>query len=97
MTLPATLTGIFTHKQKSYKMVLMLAVLDIIEELKKQEVPVTLVRARFLQQLQSREKQGLPVDASQENTDQRWSQVQGFQINGPDPDADQGSERCASP
>jgi hypothetical protein len=41
-------------------MVLILAVLEMMEELKKQEVPVTLVRARFLQQLQAREKQGLP-------------------------------------
>ncbi|TMV49556.1 hypothetical protein FE783_13725 [Paenibacillus mesophilus] len=82
MTLPPLLKGIFAHKQKSYKMVLILAVLDIIEELKKQEVPVTLVRARFLQQLQSREKQGLPVDTPPESTGQRWSQVQGFQING---------------
>jgi len=81
-TLPSSLTGIFAHKQKSYKMVLTLAILDIIEELKKQEVPVNLVRARFLKLLQSRESQGQPVDAPPESMAERWSQVQGLQING---------------
>jgi MoxR-like ATPase len=82
MTLPAPFTNVFAHKQKSYKMVLILAVLEMMEELKKQEVPVTLVRARFLQQLQAREKQGLPVDAPPESVGRHWGQVQGFQING---------------
>ncbi|WP_223836555.1 MrcB family domain-containing protein [Paenibacillus oceani] len=81
-TLPSSLTGIFAHKQKSYKMVLTLAILDIMEEQKKQEVPVNLVRVRFLKLLQSRESQGQPVDAPPESVGQRWSQVQGFQING---------------
>ncbi|MEF3306254.1 MrcB family domain-containing protein [Paenibacillus sp. GYB003] len=82
MTLPTTLTGIFAHKQKSYKMVLVLAMLDTLEELKKREVPVTLVRARFLKLMQLRESQRLPVDQPPESVGNRWSQVQGFQING---------------
>ncbi|PYI50280.1 MrcB family domain-containing protein [Paenibacillus flagellatus] len=81
MTLPASLTGIFAHKQKSYKMVLVLAVLDMMEEQKKQEVPITLARTQFLKQLQSRESQGLPVDTPPESLGPRWSEIQGYQIN----------------
>lgn len=80
MTLPAPLADAFVHKQKSYKMVLILAMLDVIEELKRPEVPITRVRTQFLKLLQRREAEGLPVDPPPERVGDRWSEVSGYQI-----------------
>lgn len=81
MPLPAPFTNLFAHEQKSYKMVLILAVLETMEVLKKQEAPISQVRARFLKQLQAREKRGLPVDAPPDSVGRHWGQVQSFEIS----------------
>ncbi|WP_373232977.1 MrcB family domain-containing protein [Cohnella sp.] len=74
MSLPAELAGIFTHKQKSYKMVLIIALLQEMSQTNQREVSLENVRARFLAFLQERERLGEPVD-SPINNSPRWADV----------------------
>lgn len=62
MPLPSALEGIFTHKQKSYKMILILALLSEMSVADKREIPLQSLKERFLALLQDREARGEPVD-----------------------------------
>lgn len=62
MPLPSALEGIFTHKQKSYKMILILALLSEMSVTDKREIPLQSLKERFLALLQDRESRGEPVD-----------------------------------
>ncbi|WP_391571350.1 MrcB family domain-containing protein [Cohnella sp.] len=74
MSLPAELSGIFTHKQKSYKMVLIIALLQEMSQTSQREVSLENVKARFLAFLQEREKRREPVDSPANNTP-KWADV----------------------
>ncbi|XID92250.1 McrB family protein [Paenibacillaceae bacterium WGS1546] len=74
MSLPAELSGIFTHKQKSYKMVLIIALLQEMSQTNQREVSLENVKARFLAFLQERESRGEPVDPPINNIP-RWADV----------------------
>lgn len=74
MSLPAELAGIFTHKQKSYKMVLIIALLQEMSQTNQREVSLENVKARFLAYLQEREKRREPVDSPVNNIPQ-WADV----------------------
>lgn len=62
MSLPSVLTGIFIHKQKSYKMVLILALLSEMNVVGERKVSLQSLKKRFLSLLQDRESNGKPVD-----------------------------------
>lgn len=71
MPLPIELRDIFKHKQKSYKMVLILCLLEELFHGRKQ-VPIEFVRQKFLAYFQEREAKGLPVDTPPTNVGARW-------------------------
>ncbi|MBB6670059.1 McrB family protein [Cohnella nanjingensis] len=62
MSLPAVLTNIFNHKQRSYKMILILALLHEMNESGQREIGLQNIKSRFLFLLRDRESRGLPVD-----------------------------------
>jgi len=74
MSLPAELSGVFTHKQKTYKMVLIIALLQEMSQTNQREVSLANVKARFLAFLQERERRQEPVDAPPSNIP-RWAEV----------------------
>lgn len=77
MTLPLELQSIYNHKQKSYKMILMLSLLDEMKESNLHEVSMLKVRERFLSYLQQREAQSLRVDEPPSQVRAtRWADVQ---------------------
>ncbi|USG67338.1 DUF3578 domain-containing protein [Brevibacillus ruminantium] len=80
MALPIALTNIFKHKQKSYKMVLVLCLLD---ELKKGNPSVTLdtLKQKFLTYYQNREAQGLVVDPPPSKLSKQWREITLAQIH----------------
>lgn len=81
MTLPTELQNIFKHKQKSYKMVLVLALLEEMKELGQEKVLFSKVRERFLGALQERERNGQRVDASPSSVASNWSDITINQIH----------------
>ncbi|MFC5471582.1 McrB family protein [Cohnella suwonensis] len=80
MSLPSELTGIFSVKQKSYKMVLIMALLQEMNESGEREVSLENVKSRFLSLLQNRESNGEPVD-SPVTPANRWADVTKGQVN----------------
>ncbi|MGE7274479.1 MrcB family domain-containing protein [Brevibacillus panacihumi] len=80
MALPIALTNIFKHKQKSYKMVLILCLLD---ELKKGNSSVTLdtLKQKFLDYYQAREAEGLVVDPPPTKLGKQWREITLAQIH----------------
>ncbi|KIL40254.1 ATPase [Gordoniibacillus kamchatkensis] len=80
MSLPNALSGIFTHKQKSYKMILILALLNEMNATGKREASLNNLKQRFLSIFQDREAQGKPVDAPINNA-RRWADVTISQIS----------------
>jgi 5-methylcytosine-specific restriction enzyme B len=62
MLMPSILSGIFTQKQKSYKMILIIALLSEMNVNGKQEISLHSLKERFLSFLQDRESRGEPVD-----------------------------------
>lgn len=62
MALPVELKDIFKIRNKSYKMVLVLSLIDEMNHTGQWEVPLENVKHRFLSHLQDRERHGLPVD-----------------------------------
>lgn len=80
MTLPRELTNIFTHKQKSYKMVLILSLIDEMNATQEQVVSLQSVKDRFLAYLRDREINGLQVDDPPKGT-QSWKNVSPSQFN----------------
>jgi len=80
MSLPAELSGIFTHKQKSYKMVLVIALLQEMSQTDQREVTLENVKTRFLAILQERESRKEPVDPPLNNASS-WAEITMTKIN----------------
>lgn len=80
MTLPAELSRIFIHKQKSYKMVLILALLNEMKVTGKRKVSFTSVKEQFLAHFREREAAGANVDLPPEKLAARWRQVSQSQV-----------------
>ncbi|WP_336245742.1 MrcB family domain-containing protein [Paenibacillus apiarius] len=81
MNLPAELQNIFKTKQKSYKMVLILALLAEMKELGQEKVLFSKVRERFLSALQERERNGRRVDAPPSSVGSNWRDIKVSQIH----------------
>ncbi|MFB9274158.1 McrB family protein [Cohnella cellulosilytica] len=79
MSLPAELSGVFTHKQKSYQMVLIIALLQEMSQTNQREVSLENVKERFLASLQGREEQRKLVDKPINNIP-RWADVKMAEI-----------------
>ncbi|WP_248928663.1 MrcB family domain-containing protein [Paenibacillus hamazuiensis] len=80
MSLPKELSNIFQNKQKSYKMVLILALLSEMNEAGQRLISFPKMKVRFLAQLRDREKQGLPVDLPPEKMATRWENMTDSQV-----------------
>ncbi|GGJ33055.1 McrB family protein [Paenibacillus hunanensis] len=77
MPLPIELQDIFVNRQKSYKMVLILSILEVMKETKERQVSMLKVRERFLHCFQEREAKSLKVDGPPSQVQAtRWSDVQ---------------------
>ncbi|RCX18600.1 dynein-related subfamily AAA family protein [Fontibacillus phaseoli] len=72
MSLPVELSTIFRNKQKSYKMVLVLAMIDTWKETQDQSLKLDDVARRFLTYYQHREANNLAVDSSPPRVAVRW-------------------------
>ncbi len=75
MTLPIELQNIFLHRQKSYKMVLILVLIDEMRASREREVSMTRIKERFLDYFQKREARSLPVDAPPSRIAFRWADM----------------------
>lgn len=75
MTLPIELQNIFIHKQKSYKMVLIIVLIEEIKSTHLREVSLTRIKERFLSYFQEREANNLPVDAPPSRMAFRWADI----------------------
>lgn len=75
MSLPAELQNIFSNKQKSYKMVLILALLAEMEATGLRVVSLLDLKQRFLSLLQERESKGLFVDQPPEKSGTSWNSM----------------------
>ncbi|WP_322907402.1 MrcB family domain-containing protein [Paenibacillus sp. SGZ-1009] len=75
MTLPIELQNIFLHRQKSYKMVFVLVLIDEMRASREREVSMTRIKERFLDYFQKREARSLPVDAPPSRIAFRWADV----------------------
>ncbi|MBB6672272.1 MrcB family domain-containing protein [Cohnella nanjingensis] len=80
MSLPTELSGIFAHKQKAYKMVLILAILQQMEDKRQRIVQLNDVKRNFLSLLQEREARGESVDTPVQGIS-RWADVSFSQIS----------------
>lgn len=80
MALPVELRTIFKMRQKSYKMVLVLALLDEQAEAGKNSVALAKVRERFIGYFRGREAEGKVVDRAPEKLGRGWGFVEEGQI-----------------
>ena len=74
MSLPTELAGIFTYNQKSYRIVLIIVLLQEMSRTNQRDVSFENVKARFLAFLQERERRRKPVDTPANNIP-RWADV----------------------
>ncbi|WP_282937567.1 DUF3578 domain-containing protein [Paenibacillus sp. RC67] len=81
MSLPEMLLGIFRSKQKSYKMVLILSLLDELSNQQASVVPLKDVKERFLAFYQKREREGLVVEMPPVKSSNSWSHMTLGQLN----------------
>ncbi|WP_219835388.1 MrcB family domain-containing protein [Paenibacillus sp. R14(2021)] len=72
MTLPVELASIFRAKQKSYKMVLILCIIEEYKQTKLQFLPLSTVAERFLSYYQSSNEEGQTVDTPPANVADSW-------------------------
>ncbi|MUG87280.1 DUF3578 domain-containing protein [Paenibacillus timonensis] len=80
MSLPIELVNIFRVKQKSYKMVLVLAMIDTWQETHDQMLKLDDVARRFLIYYQYRDNSGLVVDAPPPKVTARWGSMSLSQV-----------------
>lgn len=80
MSLPVELANIFRVKQKSYKMVLVLAMIDTWQETQDQMLKLDDVTRRFLTYYQHRESSGLTVDSPPPKVAERWESMSLSQV-----------------
>lgn len=81
MTLPLELSNLFLNKQKSYKMVLILALLTEMQEAGQRTVSLLKVKEGFLTLLQEREASGLLVDQPPEKAGAHWESMSTSNLN----------------
>lgn len=81
MSLPEMLSGIFRSKQKSYKMVLILSLLDELSKQQASVVPLKDVKERFLAFYQKREQEGLVIEKPPVKSSNSWGQMTLAQLN----------------
>ncbi|WP_240689298.1 MrcB family domain-containing protein [Ammoniphilus sp. YIM 78166] len=74
MALPLSLAGIFKNRQKSYKMVLILSVLEEMWTSETQ-IPLHRIADRFVSFYLDRENQGLPIDEAPKNMASSWREM----------------------
>jgi energy-coupling factor transporter ATP-binding protein EcfA2 len=75
LNVPLELQNIFSNKQKSYKMVLIIAILTEIQAISQRVVPILSLKQRFLSLLQERESKGLIVDHPPEKSGTTWNSM----------------------
>ncbi|MGG3452590.1 MrcB family domain-containing protein [Paenibacillus rhizolycopersici] len=80
MSLPVELADIFRTKQKSYKMVLVLAMIDTWQEIHDQILKLDDVARRFLTYYQYRENSGLVVDSPPPKVASQWESMSLSQV-----------------
>lgn len=74
MSLPPILRNIFQHRQKSYKMVLILSLLNEMRDVTK-PIPLENIARRFLAYYQEREEKGLAVDPAPRHLATSWKEM----------------------
>ncbi|SEP01146.1 MrcB family domain-containing protein [Paenibacillus sp. OV219] len=72
MTLPIELASIFRVKQKSYKMILILSILDEYQQTKLQFLPLNAVAERFLSYFRNATDAGTKVDSPPQKVAPNW-------------------------
>src|SRR5690606_12903554 len=70
--LPQELSSIFQNKQKSYKMVLVLSLIEQYEQTQSFTFPLSLIAQRFLTYFQESSKQGKKVDVPPPGVASKW-------------------------
>lgn len=75
MSLPVEIASIFRVKQKSYKMVLVLSMIDICYETNQRIIPIDTVAERFLSYYRGREASNLLVDDPPRNMSSQWKNI----------------------
>lgn len=81
LTLPLELQNIFSSKQKSYKMVLTMALLSEMQVTSQRTVAISNVKQCFLSLLQERESNNLHVDQPPEKAGTTWNSMTVSNIN----------------
>lgn len=79
MSLPAALAGIFRQKQKSYKMVLIITLIDEMGDTPR-EVSFSKVSERFCRFLAYRERNNMPVDEPPVSLGKSWQSITSQQM-----------------
>ena len=80
MTLPIELSNIFKNKQKSYKMILIKAILDCMKGSANREVSFTQVKEKFLTMFRDREAGQLKVDSPPMKMASSWRDITSTQL-----------------
>ena len=73
MTLPVELASLFRIRQKSYKMVLILSLIDEYNETKLQFLPLNAVAERFLSYYRNSTNEGEVVDSPPQGVASSWA------------------------
>ena len=81
MTLPNEISNIFAQIKNSYKMVLVLSLLDEMNVTNRREVSYRRVKERFLRHLQERESRGQQVDRPPRSIASTWAEMNDNQID----------------
>ncbi|MGF7048386.1 energy-coupling factor transporter ATP-binding protein EcfA2 [Paenibacillus sp. DS2015] len=81
MTLPIELSNIFTNKEKSYKMVFIVSILNEMSEYQGvREISLENIKVKFLASFKAREAKGLKVDKPPAAIASEWNQIEVNQI-----------------
>ncbi|BBH22491.1 hypothetical protein Back11_38360 [Paenibacillus baekrokdamisoli] len=81
MTLPVELASLFKVRQKSYKMVLILSIIDEYNETKLQFLPLNAVAERFLSYYRTSTDEGEVVDSPPQGVAESWNDFTLAQVN----------------
>ncbi|GIP39842.1 hypothetical protein J31TS4_31220 [Paenibacillus sp. J31TS4] len=74
MSLPIELSSIFRNKQKSYKMVLILSMIDEYRETQRPSMPFSQVAERFLSYFRKNDEESHPIDEPPTGLAPNWAQ-----------------------
>lgn len=81
MTLPESINQIFKKKQKSYKMVLVLSLIEELKNVNQERVAFDKVKERFLGYYIKEQNNGHRVDEAPSRYHARWSEITKGQLN----------------